>query len=702
MAEFNILDHLDALEPDGGSAAKDEGSYLCPACGAKNFKVEHSTGKWNTFTCDCATTEDGKRRIRNAICPARNPNHTLPVSKPIRPSARRHWDYFTPQSLKEGTPALRVHRTDDGKGCRKFWQESLGGSTARPADIAASVLPYRLAEALTALDDGAPYVYWVEGEGCADALWAIDLPAVTSIGGAGKFKPERDAGHLPPDRLVVVPDRDQPGLKHADTVAAAHPGCRWLYPFPGTEQWNGKCPESQGLDIADWIAQGATVENILSGVGKKLRSKGEPLTPQERLDEWDQLLADLVNPDADAFERNTVRRQIIAATRGAELNLRASPQQVRARLLSKQRELITGTTVKGTAGGQRVKAPQKQWLINQLIPKHCLTGVAAFAKVGKTKFLVALAASLIFQQPFMGNPDWQPAPGPHRIILWLTDQPAADTNGYLKAVGLMESDGTLHPSIVKLYTEEDDLCWDDQGVDQLLADLQEHPDATLISDSFFANVQRAYGSDKEPEAAGALIDLQTLLSQSQTTHVLAFHSPKETGLTGANAIRGHSSAAGVPSAVVSLHFLERRDPSGNGKWVADKENNHRRLVVEGRAPYRDLLVRLHGLAGRWEVVGDYIPSLAELQSDDAKGSAIQSLTEGQRETLEWVAVAIGIWKDPSGVTVQQVANAKCQPLNREATRSEIEQTRKQVKALQRLQLLSETKKGQMSKFSIRG
>ena len=702
MAEFNILDHLDALEPDGGSAARNEVSYLCPACGTKNFKVDHSTGKWGTFTCDCAATEDGKRRIRDAICPAENPNDNLPVPKPIRPKNQRHWDYFTPKTLDAGVPALRVHRTDDGNGQRKFWQESLVGRGIKPADIAAKVLPYRLTEALKTLEDGAPYIYWVEGEGCADALWDLGLPAVTSIGGAGKFKPERDASHIPPDRLVVVPDRDEPGLKHAEMVAAAHPGCQWLYPFPGTAQWNGKCPASQGLDIADWIAHGATVDEIVNGVGKKLRAKDKPLTSQERLDEWDQHLEALVSPAADAFERNTVRRQILAATKGAELNLRVSPQQVRARLLAKQRELITGTTAKGTVGGQRVKAPQKQWLISGLIAKHCLTGIAAFAKVGKTKFVTALTASLIFQQPLMGNPDWQPAPGPHKVILWLTDQPAADTNGYLQAVGLMEPDGTLHPSIVKLYTEEDDLCWDDQGVDQLLADLQEHPDATLISDSFYANVQRAYGSDQEPDAAGALIDLQTLLSQSQTTHILAFHSPKETGLTGVNAIRGHSSAAGVPSAVISLHFLERRDPSGNGKWVADKENNHRRMVVEGRAPYRDLLVQLHGESGQWEVIGDYIPALAELQSDDKKGAAIKSLTDGQRVTLEWVVGAMGIWKDPSGVTAQQVANAKCQHLNREATKSEVEQTRKQLKALHREQLLSETKKGATTKFSPRG
>ena len=46
-------------------------------------------------------------------------------------------------------------------------------------------------------------------------------------------------------------------------MAAAYPGCRWLLPYPGTAEWNGAMPKDGGLDIADWIACGATVEDIL-------------------------------------------------------------------------------------------------------------------------------------------------------------------------------------------------------------------------------------------------------------------------------------------------------------------------------------------------------------------------------------------------------------------------------------------------------
>lgn len=260
MAEFRILDYLDKLESDGGTNYPNgDHSFNCPACGAPNFKVNlnsnsNSYGLWGTFSCDCANTEGGKRKVREALSPAVSQSRVS--TKAVRPAQRRSWNYFTPVTLERQQPALIVHRTDDGSGKRKIWQESLINGHG-PAVVKEKVLPYGLPEALQAIEDGTPHIFWVEGEPCVDALRAMGLSAVSSIGGAGKFKPERDAGHIPPDRLVVVPDRDKPGMAHMQDVAAAHPGCQWLFPFPGTKEWNGSMPATGGLDVADWIDLGA-------------------------------------------------------------------------------------------------------------------------------------------------------------------------------------------------------------------------------------------------------------------------------------------------------------------------------------------------------------------------------------------------------------------------------------------------------------
>lgn len=702
MAEFNILDHLAALTPDGGvNDPKGDNSFHCPACEAPNFKVNIKTGKWTGFSCNCSNTENGKRRIRQALNPAINPDSSI---KPSRPKKTRHWDYFN----AENKPALRVHRIDDGHGNRMIWQEPLIGAGLKAAEIAPKVLPYRLAEALQALEDGAPYVFWVEGEPCADSLWDLGLPAVTNIGGSGKFIPDRDGPavtDIPSERLVVVPDCDKPGIKHANAVAAAHPGCKWLFPFPGDPRWNGSMPASGGLDIADWIEQGSTAKEIVSGVcswSDPVPTSPDGVVDEDPLNQWENILKTLVDPGLPSFEKNIIRRQIRAATAASELNLRVSPDQIRARLIQKQRELIQGTDAKGVAGGDIARFAEKRWLISGIIAEGCLTGIAAFAKVGKTKCLTEVAASLVFQTPFMGNPDWQPAPGPHKLILWWTDQPGVDSSAYLKARGLMGPDGTLHPQIIKLYSQEDNLCWDDQGLDELIRTTTANPDAVLLTDSFYANVQPIYGSDQAPESGGALIDVQTFASCYTKAHICAFHSPQETGPVGVAAMRGHGSAKGVPSATVSLHFLEHKCPSGSGKWVADKENPHRRMVTEGRLPYSDLLVRLDAAAGTWSVIGKFQKALAELQADDRKGDLLRSLTDGQRETLEWVGGAVSTWKQPDGATALQVASCKVQHLDRSPTDSEIENTRKQLNALTKLGLLSATQKSRVTRYSYRG
>ena len=262
---FDILDLIDQLEPDGGANhPQGDHSFHCPACHAPNFKIHITTGKWGAYGCECSSTEAGKQAIRHALSPAKNPNkkENTPL-KPIRPKDKRSWEYRS----EERRVILRVHRTDDGKGKRKIWQESLIDGCS-PKEVANRVVPYGFHDAKQALKDGAPYVFIPEGEPCADALRRLGLTAVATLGGCEGFNPERDGGHFDPSRVVVVPDQDKPGVQYARKVAAAYPGCSWLLPYAGEPEWNGSMPDKGGLDVADWIADGATIEDVLKGVQK--------------------------------------------------------------------------------------------------------------------------------------------------------------------------------------------------------------------------------------------------------------------------------------------------------------------------------------------------------------------------------------------------------------------------------------------------
>lgn len=688
---FEIRDFIGQLQPDGGrNDPRGDHSFLCPACGANNFKVNIQTGKWAGFGCDCSTTENGKRRIREALSPSKRTK----TAKPFRPKSARSWTYEN----SAGTQLITVHRTDDGNGKRRFRQTTcIQGQS--PRDLASKVVPYRLADALQALDDGAPYVFWVEGESCVDACWSVGIPAVTSLGGSKGFRPKRDGDHIPADRLVVCPDRDQPGLTYAQKVASVHHGCRWFIPFPD----DPRHPADGGRDIADWLAtEGVDVGAVLAGVQTEAPQfnnnapSPEQLTP---LDQWEQLLQHLVDPEHPAFERNPVRRHIEAATAAQKFRIRVSPDQISKRIRELQRQRIRGTAERGVSGGCRVRNLQKQWLINELIAQNCLTAIAAFAKVGKTKLLCELAACLVFQRPFMGHPAWQPAPGPHRLILWWTDQPEVDTNAYLRAVGLIDSDGRYHPAIVKVFTQEDGLCWDEEGHDELIKLTTQHPGAVLLSDSFFRNIQPIYGDDQDPGAGGALIELQSMVGASLKAHICAFHSPADTSQIGIAAIRGHGSAKGVPSAGISLHFLQKRCPHTN-KLVADKENHHRRMVMEGRGPYLDLMIRGDWAAGTFKVLGEFNKALAALTADDRKAAVLAGLTEKQRKALELVSEASDVSKNPKGVTAYEVATLAVAD-NEEPTESAIESMRQRLKSLAGKEILRSSKDGRTERFRFR-
>jgi putative DNA primase/helicase len=114
-------------------------------------------------------------------------------------------------------------------------------------------LPYRLNE-LRNIET----VVIVEGEKDADRLWSLGIPATTNAGGAGKWrqiqsKILKDAGCR---RIVVVPDNDAPGQKHAEdvaTVSRREDLAVSIIPLPGVPEHG---------DVSDWFGQGHTVDEL--------------------------------------------------------------------------------------------------------------------------------------------------------------------------------------------------------------------------------------------------------------------------------------------------------------------------------------------------------------------------------------------------------------------------------------------------------
>lgn len=113
-------------------------------------------------------------------------------------------------------------------------------------------VPYRLPELLEAPD---AIVYVVEGEKDVNRLMAMGLLATCNAGGAGKWSAELSE-FFRGRRVVILPDNDEPGRKHAAKVSKSLSTVgamvRVIH-LPGL-------PEKG--DVSDWLGAGGTVEKL--------------------------------------------------------------------------------------------------------------------------------------------------------------------------------------------------------------------------------------------------------------------------------------------------------------------------------------------------------------------------------------------------------------------------------------------------------
>jgi len=191
------------------------------------------------------------------------------TTKSIRPKQTRYWEYPD----RNGSRLVRVERVDDGFGNKKVrqqhWDKNIKDWVYGWGDVVRVSIPiYRRAEVREAITKRQP-IHIVEGEPCADLLWKLGLAATTNIGGGEKFTLTDSMDLQGAELIVIVPDRDKKGIKHAEKVAEYFPEALWLYPFPESKVWEN-LPDDHGLDIADWIEHNKlTAEGIKAAIGDK-------------------------------------------------------------------------------------------------------------------------------------------------------------------------------------------------------------------------------------------------------------------------------------------------------------------------------------------------------------------------------------------------------------------------------------------------
>ena len=202
--------------------------------------------------------------------PAKLVTAPLATKKP-RPKSQQDFIYHD----ADGHPVIKVQRKDDGQGrkeIRQFRHENGKWIPGLNDQVAKRVRLYRIAEARALSEKTGLPIFLVEGESCVERLLEIGIPATTSFGGAGKWSGYGFPNYLQDlqgCRIILSPDADRPGLAHMMEIERSlrQHGIEiagWLL-APPDAPWEN-LPDGGGLDVVDWLENGATAEEILGSV----------------------------------------------------------------------------------------------------------------------------------------------------------------------------------------------------------------------------------------------------------------------------------------------------------------------------------------------------------------------------------------------------------------------------------------------------
>lgn len=243
LQDFVISDYTNLLTSSDIRNHGRQGKYICPNCGKHQLSINKDGFKYDCYGChDTSAIASQLLQQANEL-----------KKKEYRPSVKpqRHEWFYTDQ---QGNKLIKVRRVDDEVGKKSISQYSKQGNQwiSGLKDISQSDVVLLYYQEVQKAIAESETIFITEGELCVDVLRDIGLTATTNIGGSGKnyhvYECLRD--YL---NVVICPDRDSVGIKHALKINEILPQAKWLYAFPEDVSW--KIPLSGGADVADWIDQ---------------------------------------------------------------------------------------------------------------------------------------------------------------------------------------------------------------------------------------------------------------------------------------------------------------------------------------------------------------------------------------------------------------------------------------------------------------
>jgi hypothetical protein len=516
---FSILDHIEKLEP-----SDHPGKYICPACGGNDLSINTNNGAYNCFNDDSAKH---RAEIRNIIAP---------LDRWERP-LREPQSYTFPYKNRQGETTINVHR-DDASGKKTIKQSYPSvpqGTHQRKAyidEIRSAVLPYRFDEALTASQVTGLPIFIVEGELTCDRLWEIGIPSVTFLGGSGQYRANGDYSLLfRGKKIVLCPDRDEPGIALMREVASDNPGAQWLYADPGNFEWDS-LPQNGGYDLADWLDDGADQELILSSIVSKDRHEGKDGLPsyEEIIGTFERMVGLFDNDARVAFEASKWLEA--HGVKMPQANIDKMIDEARSRLFGK--EEIETIDVLQLIDDDSVR----EWLIAGIVPLGSVTLLAAQGGTGKTSLVYNWALGVATGSSWSGR---RCLPG--KCLLISADEPLSDTKEKLSIIGYQEAN--IKPGMISFWE-----TWRFAHMQQLERFIKKHRPVFVVIDSLTACFAGMNVDLIKSNAGDSLYALRDMANVYKCSIVILHHLNRQGGL------RDSSSFVDNVSEVVKLYRQE--------------------------------------------------------------------------------------------------------------------------------------------------
>jgi hypothetical protein len=601
---FSILDFLDLLEPSKG------GKYICPACGGNDFSVNKDNG---AYTCWHDSSASHRSEIRNVLAPM------VRWEKPMRDPGRYTFTY-----KDNGGAEVVVVNRDDANGTKRIWQDfptidkASSDHKNQLQEIKGRILPYKYDEAVAKSNETGLPIIVVEGELTCEAVWSIGLPSITFLGGSKQYRTNGDYTQLFRGlKLVLAPDRDEQGVAFMKEIEADNPGAQWLYADPKSWEWQN-LPSGNGLDLSDYIEDGATQNDLLASIISQSKHKGQDGKPsyEEIISSIEQFVGLYVSDVRIAYE--TVSWLEARGVKMSQANI--------DKLIHEGKERVYGRQELDTIDALEIAKDDKcrEWLIAGILPLGSVMLLAASGGTGKSTLIYNWSLNIALGQPWSKRRCRK-----GRSLIIQSDEPLVDTSEKLGVIGYAEAG--LEPGDIEFWE-----TWRFAHMTQLEDYVRKNRPSFIAIDSLTACLAGMDVDLVRSNAGDVLYGLRDIANKYNCSIVILHHLNKSGGL------RDSTSFVDNVSEVVKLTRPENNpDPNQfTFEWLKSRSGLTGKHHLQRSA-----------LNYGWEYQG---PAGGSIQELDGCINAIVN-RPNERFSRQQVASLIGSWDIASTGKMLEVA-----------------------------------------------